>query len=117
MKKYLVKKTNYGFRGRYWVEGQIISFDDDVVPNKHFELITSATKMPVPEKEQISPATLSQAQTLSKKEPTAAEALKHQTGVAEKPLSKKEKEQLASLDESAVGKDTAEPSTDGQGAI
>lgn len=125
MKRYLVKKTNHGFRGRYWVEGTIVSFEDDVLPNKHFELITAATKLPVPEAQQSSPATLSQAQTQNKKEPTAAQALKDQSekGTATKPLSETEQAQLKALDESASGGEspkketTDKPVDEGQGSI
>lgn len=124
MKKYLVKKTNHGFKGRYWQEGQIVSFEDNVIPNKHFELITPATKMPVAEKDMISPASLSQAQNQAKKAPTAAQALKDQSeaGTATKPLSDQEKEQLANLKEDSVGAEqtTQEQATadqSGQGAI
>lgn len=125
MKKYLVKCTNHGFKGRYWVEGQIVSFEDNVVPNKHFELITPATKLPVPESHQITPAALSQARAQQAvKEPTAAQALKDQSeqGIATKPLSDVEKDQLKNLDEgSGVAEtstqETTKPADEGQGSI
>lgn len=39
MKKYLVLKTNHGFQGRLWAKDAVVEFDDDVTPNKHFQLL------------------------------------------------------------------------------
>ena len=38
MIKYKVLRTNYGFQGRMWTEGEIVEFADDVTPPHHFEL-------------------------------------------------------------------------------
>lgn len=99
MKKYLVLRTNHGFKGRYWVEGQTVSFEDNVVPPHHFQLITEKTKLPEAEKFQVEPTTLSALQGQVKKTPTAAQALKDDVGVAQKPLTEEELKAIAALNE------------------
>lgn len=48
MKKYLVKTTCHGYKGRLWDEGEIVELEDDANPPNHFQLIEDG--QPVEEK-------------------------------------------------------------------
>ena len=37
MKKYKVLRTNYGFQNRYWTQGEVANFEDEVHPPHHFQ--------------------------------------------------------------------------------
>ena len=114
MVKYLVLKTNYGFKGRYWTENEIVEFEPDVIPDKrYFERITKDTVLPVEADIDKPVNTLADTHARPyKKEPTAGQVLAGQkvftNGIgpsqkdifegqqhpAEVPLSAKEKKML-----------------------
>ena len=116
MIKYLVLKTNYGFKGRYWTENEIVEFEEDVIPDKrYFERITKDTVLPV--EADVDKPVNTLADSLArpyKKEPTAGQVFADQKTFyngegpsqknifegrqhpAEVPLTKKEKKMLES---------------------
>ena len=100
-KKWLVLRTNHGFKGRMWLEGQVVEFADDVTPPHHFELITAKTKIVTEESSVVTPVALSQMQVNKNKPTTAATALKDQ-GVAHKPLTDAERAAIANLNETGA---------------
>lgn len=45
-KKWRAVRNSWGYKGRYWAEGQEIVLDSDDKPNKHFELIGTYVENP-----------------------------------------------------------------------
>src|ERR1017187_9445494 len=91
--KYLVTKSTYGFRGRYWTEGEVVEFPPDVVPDKrYFEVITKNTVLPI-EADIDKPANTLADQVARpyKKEPTAGDVFKDQRHPGEVPLSARDR--------------------------
>lgn len=39
MKKFLVLRNCHGFQGRYWYKDDVVEFENDVVPPKHFQIL------------------------------------------------------------------------------
>ena len=91
--KYLVLKSTYGFRGRYWTEGEVVEFPADVTPDKrYFEMITKNTVLP--ETADINKPVNTFADAMArpfKKELTAGEIFKDQRHPAEVPLSDRDR--------------------------
>ena len=58
MKRYRVIRDNFGFKGGYWTEGQIVDLQDDETPPKHFEPLDG--KEPPRRQEPSEPSTFSE---------------------------------------------------------
>lgn len=53
MSKYIVIRDNYGFKGRYWTEGEIVDLDKGEIPPNHFEILKDSYVEPVQVVEKI----------------------------------------------------------------
>lgn len=97
MVKWLVKKDNWGFQGKYWTVDTVVEFEPDIKPDpQYFELVTKNTVLPEGANVEKPVNTLAEAQAKPfKKEPTMAEVLKGQRHPGEIPMSERDRRMLA----------------------
>ena len=88
MKKYRVLRNTHGFQGKYWHQDDIVEFEDDVIPPKHFELLTGrAEVLSAKEKIEDEKTALSQLQRKQVKPlPTAGQEMKNQKRAGVMPV-------------------------------
>ena len=54
MKTYRVIRNTWGYKGRYWTEGETVELENYEVPPKHFELVKGAeVKKPIVLEDQV----------------------------------------------------------------
>lgn len=46
MSKYIVTRDNYGFKGKYWTEGEIVELASGENPPRHFKVLESSDIKP-----------------------------------------------------------------------
>ncbi len=46
MSKYIVTRDNYGFKGKYWTEGEIVELANGENPPRHFKVLESSDIKP-----------------------------------------------------------------------
>ena len=83
MRKFRVLRNTHGFQGKYWHQDDIVEFEDDVVPPRHFELLNGrAEVLKAHEKIEDEKTALSQLQRKQVKPlPTAGVILRKQKQV------------------------------------
>lgn len=87
MKKFLVLCDTHGFQGKYWHKDDIVEFEDDVAPPKHFQFLDGrAEVLKANEKIADERTALSQVQRKEVKPlPTAGTVLKNQKRMGAQP--------------------------------
>jgi hypothetical protein len=53
--KYIVKADCYGYKGRYWKEGETVNLADNETPPEHFHNLTTDGPIPAVEEKKLNP--------------------------------------------------------------